>query len=146
MRSTIFIFTFLLVFNLVFSVGAEDLNRQKDFIFEEIVITESKIPQKQDEITHKIDVLTRDEILDTPLPNRNLSEAFKYLPGNFVNPLSRNDANWGSYGGLGPKYNSYLLDGLPIDSFVDPMSLEPIYIEKGQKYIGVLNRFFILTT
>jgi iron complex outermembrane recepter protein len=39
--------------------------------------------------------------------------------------LSRNDANWGSYGGLGPKYNTYLLDGLPIDSFVDPQALDP---------------------
>jgi hypothetical protein len=53
-----------------------------------------------------------------------------FLPVLLIIPLAsiaalRNGANWGSYGGLGPKYNSCLLDGLPIDSFVDTMSLDP---------------------
>lgn len=43
--------------------------------------------------------------------NRNIAELLRYQPGVAVTVLSRNDANWGSYGGLGPKYNSYLLDG-----------------------------------
>ena len=54
-----------------------------------------------------------------------MAEIFQYQPGTFASVLSRNDANWGSYGGLGPKYNGYLLDGLGIDSFVDTMSLDP---------------------
>ncbi len=125
------VYLFILIYSSTSFIWAEEQKNQKDLIIEEMVVTESKILQSPDEITHKIDVLTRDEILNIPFNNRNLSEAFRYLPGNFVNPLSRNDANWGSYGGLGPKYNSYLLDGLPIDSFVDPMSLEPLYIERA---------------
>jgi outer membrane receptor protein involved in Fe transport len=87
-------------------------------------------------VTHKIDVVTSEEIQHLTYTNRNVAEIFKYLPGIFVNPLSRNDANWGSFGGLGPKYNSYLLDGLPIDSFVDPMSLDPIYLDHAEVYRG----------
>ena len=45
-------------------------------------------------------------------------------PGNAIRPLSRNDANWGTYGGIGPKYSTYMLQGLPIDAFVDPMALD----------------------
>lgn len=107
-----------------------------EFKLPEIVVTESKIEQSPQEQTHKIDVVDRREIENINLPNRNLSELLKYLPGNFVNPLSRNDANWGSYGGVGPKYNSWLLDGLPIDSFVDPMSLDFIYLDKIEVHRG----------
>lgn len=108
----------------------------KQYTMEEMVVTESKSPQSQDEITHKIDVISSDEMQNMPYVNRNIAETFRYLPGNFVNPLSRNDANWGSYGGLGPKYNSYLLDGLPIDSFVDPMSLDAIYLDHAELHRG----------
>ena len=67
---------------------------------------------------------------------RNLAELMQYTSGQFVNVLSRNDANWGGYAGLGPKYNTYMLDGLPIDSFTDAMSLDPwaferVEIQKG---------------
>jgi outer membrane receptor protein involved in Fe transport len=47
-----------------------------------------------------------------------------YKPGASVSALSRNDANWGTYGGIGPKYSTYMLQGLPIDAFVDPMALD----------------------
>ena len=74
----------------------------------------------------QIRVIDAEEISQLPAPpNRNISEILSYQPGIFVAPLSRNDANWGSNGGLGPKYNSYLLDGLPIDSFIDGTSLDP---------------------
>jgi outer membrane receptor protein involved in Fe transport len=53
-----------------------------------------------------------------------------------VNVLSRNDANWGSYGGLGPKYNSYLLDGLPVDGFIDTMSLDPWAFQRIETHQG----------
>lgn len=90
----------------------------------DMVVTESKIAQAADSVTQKIVVLSNDDILGRPDNNRNIAELMRYTSGQFVNVLSRNDANWGSYAGLGPKYNSYLLDGLPIDSFVDPMSLD----------------------
>ncbi|MEJ5301218.1 MAG: TonB-dependent receptor [Thermodesulforhabdaceae bacterium] len=103
---------------------------------EEIVVTESKIEQSPRDVTQKIDVITIDQIEMTPFIQRNIAEIFRYQPGTFVNPLSRNDANWGSYGGLGPKYSVYLLDGLPIDSFADLMSLDPIIIERAEVHRG----------
>lgn len=92
---------------------------------EGIVVTASKLPQTKGNVTQKVDVITEQRMDEIVFENRNLAEALQYESGIFVNVLSRNDANWGSYGGLGPKYNTYLLDGLPIDSFVDPMSLDP---------------------
>lgn len=90
----------------------------------DMVVTESKIAQAADSVTQKIVVLNNDDMQSRPDNNRNIAEQMQYTSGQFVNVLSRNDANWGSYAGLGPKYNSYLLDGLPIDSFVDPMNLD----------------------
>jgi len=98
----------------------------------ELAITAEKTPQPVQEVTQRHDILTKEQIEQIPLGQRNLAEIFKYQPSTFVNPLSRNDANWGSYGGLGPRYNVYLLDGLPIDSFVDPMSLDAIYLERAE--------------
>ena len=77
-----------------------------------------------------MDIVGYEEIDRTILYNKNISEILTYTPGTAVNVLSRNDANWGSYGGLGPKYNTYLLDGLPIDSFADGMSLDPWIFER----------------
>lgn len=102
----------------------------------EMVITEAKVPQSPDSVTQKIVVLRRDELEAMPTLNRNLADLVRYTSGQFVNVLSRTDANWGSYGGLGPKYNSYLLDGVPIDSFVDPMSLNPDAIERIELHKG----------
>lgn len=129
--SILFLIVFFIMTNYVY---AED--KKDEFKFQEVTVTESKIEQSPQEQTHIIDVVDKKEILNINLPNRNLSEIIKYLPGNFVNPLSRNDANWGSYGGLGPKYNSWLLDGLPIDSFVDPMSLDSIYLDRVEVHRG----------
>ncbi|MEN2985972.1 MAG: TonB-dependent receptor [Thermodesulfovibrionaceae bacterium] len=130
------ILIFSLLISLIFTNYAYSENKKEDFKFPEITVTEAKIEEKPQEQTHKIDVIDKKEIENINLPNRNLSELIRYLPGNFVNPLSRNDANWGSYGGLGPKYNSWLLDGLPIDSFVDPMSLDFIYLERVEVHRG----------
>ena len=102
----------------------------------EVVVTESKMPQSQEHVTQKIDVIQRDTIDRTVMQHNNVSELFAYQPGTFVNPLSRNDANWGSYGGLGPKYNTFLLDGLPIDSFVDTMSLDTMAFERAEVQRG----------
>lgn len=102
----------------------------------EVVYTESKIGQPQEQVTQKIVVITSEEVPSTPTPNRNLSELVNYQSGVFVRPLSRNDANWGSFGGLGPRYNGYLLDGLPIDTFVDAMSLDPLAFERVEMHKG----------
>ena len=91
-----------------------------------IVVTASKLPQTKGNVTQKVDIISEKRLNEIVLENRNIAEALQYEPGIFVNVLSRKDANWGSYGGLGTKYNTYLLDGLPIDSFVDPMALDPV--------------------
>lgn len=113
--------------------GAQE---RKGYALSEIVVTETKSEQRQDEVTHKVDVVTSEDIDLLTSANRNLTEIFLYQPGTFINPLSRNDANWGSYGGLGPKYNMYLLDGLPIDSFVDPMALDPWILQRAEVHRG----------
>lgn len=101
-----------------------------------MVVTDTKIAQRADSVTQKIVVLQAADIERQPEINRNLAELMSYTSGQFVNVLSRNDANWGSYAGLGPKYNSYLLDGLPIDSFVDAMSLDASAIERVEIHKG----------
>ncbi|MCX6272241.1 MAG: TonB-dependent receptor [Bacteroidetes bacterium] len=92
--------------------------------FLNVVITPSKLPQTVNNITQKVDVIGREEIESTIYGNRNVCEAIAKLPGASVSVLSRNDANWGTYGGIGPKYSTYMLQGLPIDAFMDPMSLD----------------------
>ena len=90
----------------------------------EMVITGSKLPQTPGNVTQKISIITADEMSSFVLGNGNLAEVLSYSPGNFSNVLSRNDANWGSSGGLAHTYKGYMLDGLPIDSFVDLQSLD----------------------
>ncbi len=90
-----------------------------------VIVTGSKTDEAQENITQKVNVVYDDLVAAQATSSRNVSELLQYQPGVSVTVLSRNDANWGSYGGLGPKYNSYLLDGMPIDSFVDTMSLDP---------------------
>ncbi|HPI59075.1 TonB-dependent receptor [Zoogloea sp.] len=101
-----------------------------------LVVTDTKLGQSADTVTQRIVVLRSEEIERLPTPNRNLAELMRHTSGQFVNVLSRNDANWGSYAGLGPKYNSYLLDGLPIDAFVDAMSLDSAAIERVEVHKG----------
>jgi iron complex outermembrane recepter protein len=92
---------------------------------EVIVVTGSKTEEPQRDITQRVGVIFSDQIAAWAPSLRNIAELIQYQPGVSVTVLSRNDANWGSYGGLGPKYSTYLLDGLPVDSFVDTMSLDP---------------------
>jgi iron complex outermembrane receptor protein len=103
---------------------------------QEMVVTASKLPQTQGNVTQLIDVISQQDIDRMVLGNRNLAELLMYQPGISVSVLSRNDANWGSYGGLGPKYNTYLLDGLPIDSFVDPQSLDAWALQRIETQHG----------
>ena len=91
---------------------------------EEVIVTGSKLPQTPGNVTQKISIITADEMSSLVLGNGNLAEMLSYTPGNFANVLSRNDANWGSSGGLAHTYKGYMLDGLPIDSFVDLQSLD----------------------
>ncbi|MYC72269.1 MAG: TonB-dependent receptor [Gemmatimonadetes bacterium] len=90
----------------------------------EVIITGSKLPQTPGNVTQKISIITADELGSLVLGNGNLAEILSYTPGNFANVLSRNDANWGSSGGLAHTYKGYMLDGLPIDAFVDLQSLD----------------------
>jgi iron complex outermembrane receptor protein len=106
-------------------------------IHEEVTVTASKTPQASRDVTQTIRVLDAQQLADLPsLPNRNISELLSYQPGIFVSSLSRNDANWGSNGGMGPKYSSYLLEGLPIDAFVDGMSLDPAAFQRVEVQRG----------
>ncbi len=115
-----------------FSIAEE----QYEFNFDQVVVTSSKVPQTEKYVTQKMDIIDYDEINRTVLYNKNISEILYYTPGFAVNVLSRNDANWGSYGGVGPKYSTFLLDGLPIDSFADSMSLDPWAFERVEVQRG----------
>ena len=101
-----------------------------------VIVTASKTDEPQENITHQVNVISEDQLESRATSSRNISELLQYEPGVSATVLSRNDANWGSYGGLGPKYNSYLLDGLPIDSFVDTMSLDPWAFERIETHQG----------
>lgn len=105
-------------------------------IEEELVVTASKYPRREEEITQRVDRIDEAAIAARPLPNRNLSELLAREPGAAVSVLSRNDANWGAYGSLGPKYNTYMLDGLPVDAFVDTMSLDAWAFESVERQRG----------
>lgn len=100
------------------------------------VVTDTKIPQQQKNVTQKVIVLDGADFGSLTTANRNIAELLQYQPGVAVTVLSRNDANWGSYGGLGPKYNSYLLDGLPVDGFIDTMSLDPWAFQRIETHQG----------
>lgn len=92
--------------------------------FLNIVITPSKSTQSISDVTQKIDIISSKEIKSNVSGNRNICETISAVPGISVTVLSRNDVNWGTYGGIGPKYSTYMLQGLPIDAFMDPMSLD----------------------
>jgi iron complex outermembrane receptor protein len=100
------------------------------------VVIDTKIPQQQKNVTQKVIVLDSADFSGLTTTNRNIAELLQYQPGVAITVLSRNDANWGSYGGLGPKYNSYLLDGLPVDGFVDTMSLDPWAFQRIETHQG----------
>jgi len=77
----------------------------------DMVVTDAKVAQSPDSVTQHILVLRAEDLEQTVIDHRHLAEWMRHTAGQFVNVLSRNDANWGSYAGLGPKYNTWLLDG-----------------------------------
>ncbi|NLJ08196.1 MAG: TonB-dependent receptor [Sphingobacteriales bacterium] len=99
-------------------------------ILKETVVTGSRTAQLQGSITQKIEVLSKKEIEATVAFNRNIADVLFNRPGNSVSVLSRNDANWGTFGGIGPKYSTFMLQGLPIDAFIDPMTLDLSAIDR----------------
>ncbi len=103
---------------------------EKSYSAKEVVVTASRTEESIGLVTQKIDVLADSLFLRFVYANRNLTEAVQYTPGIHINVLSRNDANWGTYGGIGPKYSIYLLSGIQIDAFVDPMALDLLPVEK----------------
>ena len=110
----------------------------------DLVVTDTKLAQPSQFLTQKIQILDMTDFERLNEDRRNLAELTRYTSGQFVNILSRNDANWGSYAGLGQKYNTFMLDGLPIDSFTDAMSLDPwaferVEIQKGPASILYAN-------
>ncbi len=96
----------------------------------EVVVTGSKTAQSIGNVTQKIDIIDNRAISTIVSGNRNLAEVIMYKPGASVSALSRNDANWGTYGGIGAKYSTYMLQGLPVDAFVDPMNLDLMAIDR----------------
>ncbi len=102
----------------------------------EMVVTASKSPKSPGNVTQKVRVIDNKQINEMVTGKNNLAELLTWEPGIFASVLSRNDANWGSSGGLGGNYNTYMLDGLPVDSFMDPQALpfnaiERIEIQRG---------------
>ncbi len=97
---------------------------------EPVVVTASKLPRTPGNVTQKVDTVDSDSLSVIVSGHRNVADWLIYQPGVFVNVLSRNDANWGSVGGLSQKYNTYMLEGLPIDVFVEPQSLEVLAFDR----------------
>ena len=108
----------------------------KTYELEEVVVTGSKLPTTPGNVTQKIEVITPAEMEARVLGTGNLAEVLSYSPGNFANALSRNDANWGSSGGLAHTFKGYMLDGLPIDGFVDLQSLDTWAFERVEDQRG----------
>ena len=119
MKRTLFLVPLLSAAIAAGPAAAEDV-----YEMEEVIVTGSKLPQTPGNVTQKISIITTDDMGSLVQGNGNLAELLSYSPGNFANVLSRNDANWGSSGGLPHHYKGYMLDGLPIDAFVDLQSLD----------------------
>ncbi len=122
-------------------VAAEDSSTMKEkdrepYLLETIVVTATKTPETKTSVTQEVDVIHADEIERMVPGNGNLAETVSHLPGVYVNVLARNQPNWGSVGGLGTNYNTYMLDGLPMDSFCDPMSIDPWIVERVEVQRG----------
>ena len=131
----------LLLFLLALAVAGvtgSAYGQDKDRLYEmeEVTITGSKVPKTPGNVTQKIEIISAEEFDDLALGNGNIAEILSHSPGNFANVLSRNDANWGSSGGLAHTYKGYMLDGLPIDAFVDLQSLDPWAFERIEDQRG----------
>ena len=139
MRNISFLSLVLLFFSTLTGIplhGVEPEKQTGSYRMSPIIVTATKSPQSEQSVTQKVDVIEQQEFPNLAYEHGNISELLTYQPGTFVNVLSRSDANWGSYGGLGPKYNTYLLDGIPIDSFVDGMSIDPWVVDRVEVQRG----------
>ena len=103
---------------------------------DEVVITGSKVPKTPGNVTQSIEIISAAQIDNRVLANGNLTEILSYSPGNFSNVLSRSYPNWGSSGGLAHNYKSYMVDGLPVDAFIEPMSLDSWAMERIEDQRG----------
>ncbi len=119
--------------NLPLSALIDELSLEK---LGTVVVTGNKLPEPVGSITQQIEILNVAEFEQMALPHRNLADLLAYTSGQFVNVLSRNEPNWGSYAGLGPKHNTWLLDGMPVDSFSNGMSLPVWALEKVELHKG----------
>ena len=127
----------LIFFSILLPASASSQEKQAvTYSLNPIIVTATKVPQQEEYVTQKVDVIEKEEFPNIAYDYGNIAELLTYQPGTFVNVLSRNDANWGSYGGLGPKYNTYLLDGIPIDSFVEGMSIDPWVLDRVEVQRG----------
>jgi len=120
---------YFLISGLFPAVGYSQVIKDTNFL-KEVTVTSAKIPQNRGNVTQKIEVLTLKDMESTISANRNISDVLQNQPGTSVSTLSRNDANWGTYGGIGPKYSTFMLQGLPIDAFMDPMNLDLSAIDR----------------
>jgi len=130
------ILLFTLILSTIQMLGFTQETGNDTLSVDEVVITGSKQYRSVGNTTQKIDIISNREIDLSFSGNNNIAEFIASKPGSSVSVLSRNDANWGTYSGIGPKYGTYMLNGLPVDAFVDPMSLdlmasERIEIQRG---------------
>jgi len=121
---------FVLFFSGYAPAEEQSAGEQKAVQLKEVIVTASKVPKTPGNVTQKVNVIDREELDSIVVGKGNAAELITYEPGVYVSVLSRNDANWGSSGGLSQKYNTYMLDGLPIDAFVEPQSLSPNAFER----------------
>lgn len=124
----------LFIFRLVSVLHAQE--KQDTTQLQEVIITATRDVQIASNVTQLIDVLHAKQLSRIEMQKRNLMELLMYRSGASVSVLSRNDANWGTFGGIGPKYSTLMLDGLPLDVFVDPMNLDLEYIERVEYQKG----------
>ena len=116
------------------ALGADEA--LQTYEMDEVVVTGSKLPKTPGNVTQKIEIITAAQIEDMVLGNGNLAEILSYSPGNYASVLSRTYPNWGSSGGLAHTYKGYMVDGLPVDAFIEPMSLEPWAFERIEDQRG----------
>lgn len=127
-RLQIFLFCFLLSVLFPFA-GYSQMIKDTNFL-KEVTITSGKIPQSKGNVTQKIEVISAKVMGNTISANRNICDVLQNQQGISVSTLSRNDANWGTYGGIGSKYSTFMLQGLPIDAYMDPMTLDLTAIDR----------------
>ncbi len=126
-----------MIFGIMFLSWSMPVSAETETVeLEPVVVTATKTPESPGNVTQKISIVTEQDIEKIVSGNNNVAELLQYQPGISVNVLSRNDANWGSNGGLSQKYNTIMLDGLPVDTFVDPQSLDPMAFKQMEVQRG----------